>query len=238
MIKSKVYMQPKSIKLVQDETEKNIYYLDFKYDALCDVKVGVYYCAKQVCDAMGVPMYFLIHPELPKAHIETMESGQGKSVERNEGFKFDVSKYQRMPLFKNTRDYFPILITIEPSSSGGDDQEYQNVITYGVFRMEESTHTFEFKGIEQRMINGKTILVLQEIFGLEIDQEAPVAEDDESNMCVICISEDKSTVVMPCGHLCICKSCATEFAKKQNPLCPICRVSQLTQEMSSFVCST
>ena len=94
MIKSKVYMQPKSIKLVQDQDNKSLYYLDFKYDALCEAKVGVYYCAKQVCDAMGVPMYFLIHPELPKAHIETVQPGIGTSVSRHQGFTFDVSKYQ------------------------------------------------------------------------------------------------------------------------------------------------
>ena len=37
--------------------------------------------------------------------------------------------------------------------------------------------------------------------------------EDDSKKCTICLTEEKNTIVVPCGHLCVCKGCATEFAK-------------------------
>lgn len=52
--------------------------------------------------------------------------------------------------------------------------------------------------------------------------------------CVICLSEEKNTVVLPCRHMCLCDSCA-DVLKSQNNKCPICRqpfhsLLRLTQE--------
>ena len=75
------------------------------------------------------------------------------------------------------------------------------------------------------MINSGVILVLQEIFGLEEAKKEDDGEDD-SKKCTICLTEEKNTIVVPCGHLCVCKGCATEFAKQKSPDCPICRQSK------------
>lgn len=32
----------------------------------------------------------------------------------------------------------------------------------------------------------------------------PSADDDDSKECLVCLSETKNTIIMPCGHLCIC----------------------------------
>ena len=64
--------------------------------------------------------------------------------------------------------------------------------------------------------------MLQEIFGLEENLKKAPADDPDSLKCVICINDDKNTIVMPCGHLCICKDCAKELAKGHSPDCPVC----------------
>jgi hypothetical protein len=176
-------------------------------------------------------MYFVIPPALPKATIEEGEAGVGQEVRQSEQFKVDLKNYENQPLFTFSRDFFPIIVTIEPRAPPKEvdgESNYQNVITYGMFQMNQSTHTLEFKGLEQRLIAGGDILVLQEIFGIE-EGLAEGAEGDEK-MCVICISAEKNTVVMPCGHLSVCKDCATELAKKRGPDCPICR-----KKVQSFV---
>lgn len=52
--------------------------------------------------------------------------------------------------------------------------------------------------------------------------------DDDDGLCVICLTNDKDTVVMPCRHLCLCKECAQEL-QARSPKCPVCRgpLSQL-----------
>ena len=41
--------------------------------------------------------------------------------------------------------------------------------------------------------------------------------DDENN-CVVCFTNPKNMVLIPCGHVCACKQCLDQMTK-----CPICR---------------
>jgi hypothetical protein len=40
----------------------------------------------------------------------------------------------------------------------------------------------------------------------------------EEKMCVVCLCEEKDTVLVPCGHYCLCSSCSGSVQQ-----CPICR---------------
>ena len=40
--------------------------------------------------------------------------------------------------------------------------------------------------------------------------------------CVICMSEERDTMLLPCRHLCLCSSCAQSLRYQANS-CPICR---------------
>lgn len=55
-----------------------------------------------------------------------------------------------------------------------------------------------------------------------------VAADDDDGLCVICLTLEKDTAVIPCRHLCLCKECAEQLMK-HTPKCPVCRgpISQL-----------
>ncbi len=41
--------------------------------------------------------------------------------------------------------------------------------------------------------------------------------------CVICLTDIRNVLLLPCRHLCLCESCA-ENLKFQSANCPICRV--------------
>lgn len=42
--------------------------------------------------------------------------------------------------------------------------------------------------------------------------------------CVICLSEVRDTVLVPCRHLCVCHHCA-QVLRYQSNKCPICRAT-------------
>lgn len=46
-----------------------------------------------------------------------------------------------------------------------------------------------------------------------------VYPDEVSGVCVICSVKRIQVVLIPCGHMCLCKDCAEEF----TGACPICR---------------
>lgn len=47
--------------------------------------------------------------------------------------------------------------------------------------------------------------------------------DNEAMMCVICLSEPKRYIALPCRHLLFCSSCVEAFARQSKKECPICR---------------
>jgi hypothetical protein len=84
LIKSRVYIDPKSIKLTQDEVDTNMYWLSLKYSSKEKCRISVYYCANQMITAEGVPSYFTIPPDLPAAAIVNVKKGNNKSFKREE----------------------------------------------------------------------------------------------------------------------------------------------------------
>jgi hypothetical protein len=48
-------------------------------------------------------------------------------------------------------------------------------------------------------------------------------EDVDGRECVICLTNERDTMVLPCRHLCMCAECATAL-KTQSIKCPVCRV--------------
>uniref|UniRef100_A0A2K5DB11 E3 ubiquitin-protein ligase n=1 Tax=Aotus nancymaae TaxID=37293 RepID=A0A2K5DB11_AOTNA len=71
--------------------------------------------------------------------------------------------------------------------------------------------------------------LLQEIYGIENKyntQDSKVAEDevsDNSAECVVCLSDVRDTLILPCRHLCLCNTCADTLRYQANN-CPICRL--------------
>lgn len=237
----------RSISLRQDTSDRNLYWLSLKYSTKEKCKISVYYCATQIVNNEGMPTYFTIPDGLPSAGIVNVSKGISQDFEDEEQVCFDVEKYEGMPLFNYTINYYPCIISIEPrkKTEYGDDgvSDYQNLITYCVFTIDKSSNVLALKPIKQILIAFDMAFNLQQIYGIsdaleDSKERTPLdflggnfAEDIESSQqCVICLSEEKNTVVMPCGHLCVCKDCATAISKQRAPDCPICR-----KKVKSFV---
>ena len=55
----------------------------------------------------------------------------------------------------------------------------------------------------------------------DVDPDEDV--EDSGAECVICMSDMRDTLILPCRHLCLCSACA-ESLRYQASMCPICRV--------------
>lgn len=77
---------------------------------------------------------------------------------------------------------------------------------------------------QKAVINGAEY-PLEEVYGI-----ASVSKDHDNNAageaCVICLTDPRNTVVLPCQHLCLCEECASHLqvgAALRGDKCPICR---------------
>uniref|UniRef100_UPI00398E5DD0 E3 ubiquitin ligase RNF157-like n=1 Tax=Pristiophorus japonicus TaxID=55135 RepID=UPI00398E5DD0 len=85
------------------------------------------------------------------------------------------------------------------------------------------------KPLKQKQVVDGVSYLLQEIYGIENkynSQESKVADDelsDNSAECVVCLSDVRDTLILPCRHLCLCNACADTLRYQANN-CPICRL--------------
>ena len=48
-------------------------------------------------------------------------------------------------------------------------------------------------------------------------------DEDQERLCVVCEDGKKEIMLLPCKHMCLCKSCASKCLMKQITECPMCR---------------
>ena len=71
------------------------------------------------------------------------------------------------------------------------------------------------KVVRQKLTMSERSFELSEIFGIR-----PGVDDE----CVVCLTNRKDTVVLPCRHYCLCLACANVVRGQNNSKCPICRI--------------
>lgn len=85
------------------------------------------------------------------------------------------------------------------------------------------------KPLKQKQVVDGVSYLLQEIYGIENkynSQEWKGGDDelgDNSAECVVCLSDVRDTLILPCRHLCLCNNCA-DTLRYQASSCPICRL--------------
>jgi len=77
------------------------------------------------------------------------------------------------------------------------------------------------KPLKQRHFIGGLTYLLQELYGIENKGEETDTAYDGAE-CVICMSDLRDTLILPCRHLCLCNCCADSLRYQANN-CPICR---------------
>jgi len=79
-----------------------------------------------------------------------------------------------------------------------------------------SDGTYAIKVFRQKVHFGGSVFGVHDIFGIDN------FEGGENRECVVCMTEPRDTIVLPCRHCCLCGACA-EMMRFQTNKCAICR---------------
>uniref|UniRef100_A0A8C9AMM7 E3 ubiquitin-protein ligase n=1 Tax=Prolemur simus TaxID=1328070 RepID=A0A8C9AMM7_PROSS len=198
------------------ERPRVLYSLEFTFDADARVAITVY------CQAVeeflnGRAVY---SPRSPLLQSETVHYKRGVSQQFSlPSFKIDFSEWKDDELnFDLDRGVFPVVI--------------QAVVDEGDV-VEVTGHAHVLLAAFEKVTPlcsqvDRVSYLLQEIYGIENknNQETKPSDDensDNSNECVVCLSDLRDTLILPCRHLCLCTSCADTLRYQANN-CPICRL--------------
>ncbi|XP_008567324.1 PREDICTED: E3 ubiquitin-protein ligase MGRN1 isoform X1 [Galeopterus variegatus] len=207
------------------EKPRVLYSLEFTFDADARVAITIY------CQAVeeflnGRAVY---SPKSPPLQSETVHYKRGVSQQFSlPSFKIDFSQWRDDELnFDLDRGVFPVVI--QAVVDEGDVVEVTGHAHVLLAAFEKHVDgSFSVKPLKQKQIVDRVSYLLQEIYGIENknNQETKPSDDengDNSNECVVCLSDLRDTLILPCRHLCLCTSCADTLRYQANN-CPICRL--------------
>ncbi|XP_069762876.1 E3 ubiquitin-protein ligase MGRN1-like isoform X3 [Narcine bancroftii] len=233
-LRSLVNIRKDSLRLVRykDEADsppeenskpKVLYGVEFTFDADARVAITIYCQATEEFQS-GMAVYTSKQAAM---HSETIHFKRGVSQHFSlPSFKVDFSEWKEDELnFDLEKGVFPLVIRAVVD----EVDEYSGHAHILLAAMEKHVDgSFSVKPLKQKQIVDRVSYLLQEIYGIENknNQETKAADDensDNSNECVVCLSDLRDTLILPCRHLCLCSTCADTLRYQANN-CPICRL--------------
>lgn len=206
------------------DKKPNRFNIEFVFD--CDVRCAItiyYFCTEEV-STKGVAYI----PRDSTMNSETYHYKKGANqLFSQTSHIFDPTLYTEEDLMYNAdREIIPI--AIHCVAEEGSDDPKQSHTTIAVVE-KHSDGTYVLKALKQKIYVDGLCYLLQEIYGIENkntenakQQGSDEDTEDNGSECVICMSDVRDTLILPCRHLCLCNSCADSLRYQANN-CPICR---------------
>ncbi|XP_030064070.1 E3 ubiquitin ligase RNF157 isoform X3 [Microcaecilia unicolor] len=203
---------------------KVCYNVEFTFDTDARVAITIYYQASEDFQN-GVASYV---PKDRSLRSETVHYKQGVCqqfclpshvVDPSEWLEDEMT-------FDLDREVYPMVVHAVVEE--GDEHTGHSHVLLATFE-KHADGSFCVKPLKQKQVVDGVSYLLQEIYGIENKwntQESKVAEDevsDNSAECVVCLSDVRDTLILPCRHLCLCNTCADTLRYQANN-CPICRL--------------
>ncbi|XP_064537422.1 E3 ubiquitin ligase Rnf157 isoform X1 [Drosophila montana] len=199
------------------------YNIEFTFDSDAKCAITVYYVCTEDVSPSGVTL-------APREGLSLSSDTYHYEKGINQFFSQPnhVFNPQLIPeddlTYNASREQYPVAIhcVIEE----GNEECRQSHTTICVIDHHPETCTYVLRALKQKIFVDGLCYLLQEIYGIEnkavnkssLDEEI----DDHGSECVICMSETRDTLILPCRHLCLCNSCADSLRYQANN-CPICR---------------
>ncbi|KFP05418.1 RING finger protein 157, partial [Calypte anna] len=185
------------------------YNVEFTFDTDARVAITIYYQASEEFHN-GVVSYI---PRDSSLQSETVHYKRGVCQQFCvPSHTVDPSEWSEEELgFDLDREVYPMVV--QAVVDEGEEHIGHCHVLLATFE-KHSDGTFCVKPLKQKQVVDGVSYLLQEIYGIENKyntQDAKVAEDevsDNSAECVVCLSDVRDTLILPCRHLCLCNPCA------------------------------
>ncbi|ESO93403.1 hypothetical protein LOTGIDRAFT_93698, partial [Lottia gigantea] len=232
-LKSLVNIRKDSLRLVKYDPAENLlhdkedttqlYNLEFTYDAdaRCSIRI-LYFATEEIVNGQVV-----YHPKDPNMTSDVFHCKRGTGLVFSQPTHFIRPNRFTLDewMYNPDKEIIPVVIQciVEEEEHAGHAH-----MTFAVID-QNSEGGYTIKPLKQKQFVDGLCYLLQEIYGIENKnvERSKVDPDDELEdsgaECVICMSDMRDTLILPCRHLCLCSGCA-ESLRYQASMCPICRV--------------
>ena len=153
--------------------------------------------------------YFIDTQRYPAPVTIIFQAGLEQDCSQN--ISFDLTKYSLHELTFTDRKTYPVIIEMRTNDSATIIES-----TYVKFRLSGSQWQAEL--IKQKFTFSDFVFEISEIYG-------HIGHEEEIKECVVCLTNPKETLVVPCEHMCLCMDCANIMRSQFEARCPMCRTA-------------
>ena len=220
-VKNLFYLKKETISLEKDPS-RNIFYIKFNYDSLVNFDCYINFNIKKnkkrkhLKQKENHELCYIPTPPFSEKQIiiKNLEKGKNKEFSNKEAF-FDLDFYEEKQngeeiKEENKEDINDIGIEFTPIYDDSSIENEKNEIVFvSLFKIEKKEDELEIKCVSQKLKKHKYWFELKDIY------------DGAGNngKCVICYSNYRNTIFLPCRHSCCCQSCSGTLSPKACPLC-------------------
>ncbi len=214
-----VNLDKKTLSLEKDYIFRDKYYIKFNYDSLYDLDCYINFNVREKSEfSSNNNKYKLAYS--PSEHF-TDKGFYLKGLKNGENIEFynhdtfiDIKNYldekiENQNSFDVCIEFVPLF---PPGSPELDDNNEIVFVTLCNFENHQDDNTYIIKCIKQRIRTHKIWIDLYDIFDSAM----------EGGLCLICCSEKRNTIFLPCKHACCCNKCGSQIKYRFKP-CPICK---------------
>lgn len=227
----------------KNHQERFYYNIEFTFDSDVSCSISIYYFSTEEVSPTGVTF----HPrDWNICHEKVIYPRGAGQLYSQPGHIFCPNNFNEGDLhyrafdengFFDSKVPFPVVIHMVALEG---DEPRQSHSLVAVVEKNVNSGSFTLKPFIQKMFIDGLHFLLQEVYGIEnktvpqvsspIDGQ-PVtryvsveeeAEESSASECVVCLSDPRDTLILPCRHLCLCNACADSLRYQANN-CPICR---------------
>lgn len=200
-----------------------LYNIEFTFDSDARCAITIYYFCSEEVSPSGVTL-------TPRDGLTSETYHFEKGINQYFSQPSHIFNPQLIPeddlIYNPSKEQYPVAIHCVVEE--GNEECRQSHTTICVIDHHPESNSYVLRALKQKIFVDGLCYLLQEIYGIEnknkinkssIDEEL---DDDHGSECVICMSETRDTLILPCRHLCLCYSCADSLRYQAN-CCPICR---------------
>ena len=212
-------LDKKTLSLEQDSISPDKFFIKFNYDSLFDLDCYINFNVSEKSDISLKNTNHKLSYSPSENFIEKgfyqkeLKNGENKEFYNKEAF-IDIRNYYEEK--NENQNSFDICIEFVPLFPPGSPEISDNneivFVTLCNFERHQEENTYMIKCIKQRIKTHKIWIDLYDIFDTSMD----------GGLCLICCSEKRNTIFLPCKHACCCNKCGSEIKYRFKP-CPICK---------------
>ena len=214
-----VNLDKKTLALEKDYIFRDKYYIKFNYDSLYDLDCYINFNVTEKSEISSKNNKYKLAYSPSKHFTETgfylKGLKNGENIEfYNPDIFIDIKNYLNEKI--ENQNSFDVCIEFAPLFPPGSPELADNneivFVTLCNFENHQDDNTYIIKCVKQRIRTHKIWIDLYDIFDSAM----------EGGLCLICCSERRNTIFLPCKHACCCNKCGSQIKYRFKP-CPICK---------------